>query len=41
MLRRLDHRVGRSSQATSAAVDKSKEDLKHKKSDSPIDVEIA
>lgn len=36
MFKRLDHRVGRSSQATSAAVDKSRESLKHKNSDSPI-----
>jgi len=31
MFKRLDHRVGRSSQATSAAVNKSIESLKHKK----------
>ncbi|MDQ3024791.1 MAG: hypothetical protein M3R04_10525, partial [bacterium] len=36
MWHRLAHRVGRSSQATPAAVDKSLKRLEHKNSDSPV-----
>ena len=36
MWHRLAHRVGRSSQATTAAVDKSTQRLEHKNSDTPV-----
>jgi hypothetical protein len=41
MRSRLAHRVGRSSQATPAAVDKSFERLTHRNSDNPSDYDVA